>query len=142
LENVLANAENIKGKLGEKIRDNAELGLLSKKLATIILDVPVELDEENLILSPIDEKAIEEIFQELEFRTLLRKVLQKPEDMPIAKAASATAASNVSIEIRRSGNSRLSGCRAASAGSSRLRSSSGPTMVAPGRVLWAPRSSS
>ncbi len=91
LENVLANAENIKGKLGEKIRDNAELGLLSKKLATIILDVPVELDEENLILSPIDEKAIEEIFQELEFRTLLRKVLQKPEDMPIAKAASTTA---------------------------------------------------
>jgi len=92
LETVLENAVDIKGKLGEKIRDNAELGILSKKLATIILDVPVELDEENLILSPIDEKAMEEIFQELEFRTLLRKVLQKPAEAAVSKPTPTAAA--------------------------------------------------
>ena len=52
LEETLAHADEIKGKLGEKIRDNAELGLLSKKLARIILEVPVELNPGTLTRDP------------------------------------------------------------------------------------------
>ncbi|WP_275429675.1 5'-3' exonuclease H3TH domain-containing protein, partial [Serratia marcescens] len=47
LEGVLANADNIKGALGEKIRNGKELAIMSKKLATIISDVPVEFHEED-----------------------------------------------------------------------------------------------
>jgi len=49
MENVLANAENIKGKVGENIKNNKEQALLSKKLATIILDAPVDVSDEDLL---------------------------------------------------------------------------------------------
>jgi len=47
LENVLANADNIKGALGEKVRNGKDLALMSKKLATIITSVPVAFHEED-----------------------------------------------------------------------------------------------
>jgi len=75
LENTLEHADKIKGKLGEKIFANKEQGILSKKLATIILDVPVELNVEELKRSEIDQKEIKELFEELEFRTLIRKLV-------------------------------------------------------------------
>ncbi len=75
LENTLAHAEEIKGKLGEKIVANKELGILSKKLATIILDVPVELDAEELKRSEINKNDVKELFEELEFRTLIRRLI-------------------------------------------------------------------
>ncbi|HTR30331.1 MAG TPA: DNA polymerase I, partial [Puia sp.] len=75
LENVVANAENIKGALGEKVRAGKELALMSKKLATIITSVPVEFHEENFRLKEWDKAALNEIFTALEFRTLGKRVL-------------------------------------------------------------------
>lgn len=77
LENTLDHADEIKGKLGEKIRDHKEQGILSKKLATILLDAPIEFDEKSLIREEMDEEILSEIFQELEFRTLSRKLFNK-----------------------------------------------------------------
>ncbi len=76
LENVLANADQIKGALGEKIRAGRESAILSKKLATIITDVPgVQFHEGDFELSLIDETKLSEIFNELEFRTIGRRLL-------------------------------------------------------------------
>lgn len=76
LENVLANADNIKGALGEKVRNGKENAILSKKLATIITDVPgVRFHAGDFELSPIDEIKLGEIFNELEFRTLGKRLL-------------------------------------------------------------------
>ena len=74
LEETLAHADEIKGKLGEKIRDNAELGVLSKKLARIIIDVPIDLSADTLVRDPLDQEALLGIFEELEFRTLGRRL--------------------------------------------------------------------
>ncbi len=75
LENVLANAHNIKGAMGEKIRKGVDDAIMSKKLATIITDVPVEFHEEDFALSPINKEALAEIFVELEFKTLGKRIL-------------------------------------------------------------------
>ncbi|GAA4300414.1 DNA polymerase I [Compostibacter hankyongensis] len=75
LENVLANAAVIKGKLGEKIRAGAEDALLSKKLATIITNVPVKFHEEDFRKCEPDRALLSEVFTELEFRTLGKRVL-------------------------------------------------------------------
>lgn len=74
LEKVLENADNIKGALGEKIRKGKELAVMSKKLATIITDVPVEFHEEDFKIKACNKTALKEIFHELEFRTLGRRV--------------------------------------------------------------------
>ena len=75
LENVLANAENIKGAIGEKVRAGKEMALLSKKLATIIINVPTEFHEENFRIKEINKEALKEVFAELEFRTLGKRIL-------------------------------------------------------------------
>ncbi|MEJ7626694.1 MAG: DNA polymerase I [Ferruginibacter sp.] len=75
LENILAQAENIKGSLGEKIRNGKDKAILSKKLATIILDVPVEFHAENFRLSEWNRPALTEIFTELEFKSMGRRIL-------------------------------------------------------------------
>ncbi|HQV00762.1 MAG TPA: 5'-3' exonuclease H3TH domain-containing protein, partial [Bacteroidia bacterium] len=74
LENVLLNADKVKGKLGEKIRDNAQQAILSKQLATIILDVPVTFDETTLLRQPPNEEVLREIFNDLEFKQLTKRV--------------------------------------------------------------------
>ncbi|HXD79257.1 MAG TPA: DNA polymerase I [Puia sp.] len=75
LENVVANAENIKGALGEKVRAGKELALMSRKLATIITDVPVEFHEENFRLKEWNREKLNEVFAALEFRTLGKRIL-------------------------------------------------------------------
>ena len=75
LENVLANAHNIKGAMGEKIRKGVDDAIMSKKLAKIITDVPVSFHEEDFALSPINKEALAEIFVELEFKTLGKRIL-------------------------------------------------------------------
>ena len=67
MENLLANTDQIKGKLKEKIEQNMDKGILSKKLATIILDVPIEYDFKNFKLEEPNSEKIKEIFDELEF---------------------------------------------------------------------------
>lgn len=75
LENILANADNIKGALGEKVRNGKELAIMSKKLATIITDVPVEFHEEDYRLKEWNKEALVEVFTELEFKTLGKRIL-------------------------------------------------------------------
>ncbi|MDG1729343.1 MAG: DNA polymerase I [Algibacter sp.] len=71
MEGLLANTHELKGKMKEKIEANGELGLLSKKLATIMLDVPVTFDAKDFELDQPDIPKVTEIFQELEFRRLI-----------------------------------------------------------------------
>ncbi|WP_179339207.1 DNA polymerase I [Winogradskyella ludwigii] len=71
MENLFANSHELKGKMKEKIEANQELGLLSKQLATIMLDVPVEFNEKDFEMSEPDIPKVTEIFQNLEFRRLI-----------------------------------------------------------------------
>lgn len=81
MENLLANTADLKGKMKEKVEANADLGVLSKKLATIMLDCPVEFHEENYHLSPPKFDEVSELFQELEFRRMwnfINKIFVNP----------------------------------------------------------------
>jgi DNA polymerase I len=80
LENVLENAENIKGALGEKVKAGKDLAIMSKKLATIITDVPVQFHEEDFRLKDWNKDTLREIFSDLEFRTVAKRILG--EDLP------------------------------------------------------------
>jgi DNA polymerase-1 len=71
MENLLANTHELKGKMKEKIEAAKELGMLSKQLATIMLDVPVIFDATDFALNQPDIKKVTELFNELEFRNLL-----------------------------------------------------------------------
>ncbi|WP_224487669.1 DNA polymerase I [Robertkochia flava] len=76
LEGLLENADTLKGKMKEKVIENAELGRLSKKLATIMIDVPVEFHEEDFELNTPDFPKVKEIFHELEFRRMEENLLK------------------------------------------------------------------
>ena len=75
VEGIIAHAHELKGKQRENIETFAEQGLMSKSLATIILDIDIDLDEENLLMCDSDPERIRAIFTELEFRNLARRVL-------------------------------------------------------------------
>lgn len=70
LENLLANTDQLKGKMKEKVENNAELGLLSKKLATIDTNCDVTFNATDYEMSMPDGEKVQEIFEELEFRRL------------------------------------------------------------------------
>ena len=70
MENLLENLDQVEGKLKEKIEANKDLGVLSKKLATIITDVPVQFNEKDYELSNPDMEAATALFEELEFRRI------------------------------------------------------------------------
>ncbi|WP_159951967.1 DNA polymerase I [Polaribacter septentrionalilitoris] len=76
MEGLLANTDQLKGKMKEKVEANGELGLLSKKLATIMLDVPVHFDATDFTLDEPDTEKVTEIFNDLEFRNLLTNFLR------------------------------------------------------------------
>ena len=76
MENLLANTHELKGKMKENIEANKELGMLSKQLATIMLDVPVDFNAQDFELNHPDTEKVTEIFQELEFRQLLTNFLK------------------------------------------------------------------
>lgn len=75
MENIIANADKIKGKVGENVKQYAEQGLLSKKLATINLKVPIEVSDDDLKVELPDKERLSAIFAELEFRTLGKRIL-------------------------------------------------------------------
>ncbi|WP_396168286.1 DNA polymerase I [Flavobacterium sp.] len=70
MENLLANTHQLKGAIKDKIEANAALGILSKKLATILLDCPVTFDATDYELSKPDVEKTDVLFQELEFRQM------------------------------------------------------------------------
>ena len=75
LENILANADSIKGSLGEKIRAGKDLAILSKKLATIVTNAPCTFHEEDFRIKAYNNDALKDIFNDLEFKTLGRRIL-------------------------------------------------------------------
>ena len=77
VENLIDNAEELKGKQKENVINFAEQGLLSKRLATIIVDVPLEYNFEDLRVEDPDEEKITNLFAELEFRNLAKRILGK-----------------------------------------------------------------
>lgn len=74
LEKVLENADNIKGALGEKVRNGKEAAVISKKLATIIMNVPCEFHEEDFRIKEADKDALKEVFGELEFKAIGKRI--------------------------------------------------------------------
>ena len=75
IENMLAHADQIKGAVGEKVRNGKDLAIMSKKLATFITNVPVPFHEEDFRIKEKNAEALTEIFNELEFRALSKRVL-------------------------------------------------------------------
>ncbi|MCL4119179.1 UNVERIFIED_CONTAM: hypothetical protein GTU68_028821 [Idotea baltica] len=75
LENLLENTDQLKGKQKEKVENNKEQALISKKLATIIIDSPLEYDVEKFILEDPDKEILSTIFADLEFKTLGKRLL-------------------------------------------------------------------
>ena len=75
MEGLYENTADLKGKMKEKVEANKDQAFLSKKLATIIIDAPVDFDPNSLKKDPLDKKKLEELFAELEFRTLSKRIL-------------------------------------------------------------------
>ena len=75
IEKMYEDTSKLKGKLKEKVDNNKEMALQSKRLATIILDVPVEFNESELVLKEINKEALRILFAELEFRGIAQKIL-------------------------------------------------------------------
>jgi len=75
VENIIANADQLKGKQKENVIQFAEQAMLSKRLATIDINSPIQFDAEKFTLDPINKEKIKEIFLELEFRTLAQQIL-------------------------------------------------------------------
>jgi len=91
VENLIAHVDKLKGKLKERIEQHAEQAILSKHLATIITDAPVDVPFEKLLLEPRDDAAVKELFNRFEFRTLTRRLFNEdssPTPPPAGKAAS------------------------------------------------------
>lgn len=85
LEGVLANADKIKGAMGEKVRAGKDSAIMSKKLATIITNVPVQFHEEDYKLTEKNIPALTEIFNLLEFKTLGKRILGKEFEVVVAQ---------------------------------------------------------
>lgn len=83
IENLLVNTDKLKGKLKEKVEQNKEKAIQSKWLATIICDVPVELDEKALEIEEPNREALRELFTELEFRRLAEQILGESISAPV-----------------------------------------------------------
>jgi len=98
LEKILDNADSIKGSIGEKVRAGREDALMSKKLATIITQVPVEFHEENFMIKEVNKPALKDIFTELEFRTLGKRILGE-EIAAVAEPARKLAAEGAQMDL-------------------------------------------
>ena len=78
IENLIKNTHDLKGKLKENVENFAEQAILSKQLATIILDCPVEFEESEFSRKEVNEKELIKLFQQLEFNQLGKRILGKP----------------------------------------------------------------
>ncbi|MCU0749771.1 MAG: DNA polymerase I [Akkermansiaceae bacterium] len=74
IENLIANTAKLKGKQKEQVETHSDQALLSRDLATIIIDVPVDVTWDDLVLSPRDDEAIKTLFNEFEFRSLTKRL--------------------------------------------------------------------
>lgn len=99
MENLLANTHELKGKMKENIEGAKELGLLSKKLATIMLDVPVTFHAKDFELDQPDLSKVTEIFQELEFRQLLAN-FEKTFAVEVASSSTESTSTSNTKEVK------------------------------------------
>ncbi|MDN5396023.1 MAG: DNA polymerase I [Chryseobacterium sp.] len=83
IETLLQNTDKLKGKLKEKVEASAERGILSKKLATIICDAPVEFHQEQYDLDTPDFDKVKEVFDEIEFRRLYENLYRAFASAPV-----------------------------------------------------------
>ena len=83
IENLLEHTDQLKGALKTKVETNREMITFSKFLATIKTDVPIQLEMDALVREQPDEEALRSIFEELEFRTLIDRVLKKETSAPL-----------------------------------------------------------
>lgn len=83
IENLLANTDKLKGALKTKVEANKEMITFSKFLATIKIDVPIELKMEELVREEANEEELRKIFEEMEFRTLMERVLKVEKKQPV-----------------------------------------------------------
>lgn len=90
MENIIKNSHELKGKLRENVETFAEQGLISKKLATIMLNAPVELDVDALHVDEPTREVLEPLFAELEFRTLGKRVFGEEFNILEMKSAPAS----------------------------------------------------
>ncbi|MFN3530091.1 MAG: DNA polymerase I [Bacteroidia bacterium] len=97
IEKLVDSTDELKGKQKENVIAYREQALLSKKLATIITDVPISFDPKALTLDPPNEAAIRELFMELEFRTLLRRVLGEEPGLPEAVAGKKSSSAQLDL---------------------------------------------
>ena len=77
IEALFANTDKLQGKIKEKVISSKDVGLLSKKLVTIITDVPIEFDEHSMKLNILDKNKVENIFKELEFRNVMQRLFKE-----------------------------------------------------------------
>ncbi len=84
LDNVLQNVSSLKGKLKEKVENGSELALQSKRLATIITDIPINLSIEELKIKEFNKDKLLELFKELEFRQFAQRLLGETIHTPLS----------------------------------------------------------
>lgn len=101
LENLLENTDQLKGKLQENLVNFKEQGILSKHLARILCEVPLEYEEEKLLYTPPNKALLEPLLDELEFRTLRKRILGEDASVepaaPKAKASPKVAANQMDM---------------------------------------------
>ena len=95
MEGLFAHVHELKGKQKENVENFQEQGLMSKMLATIIRDVPVEFDEADLKVCDVNNEAIKAIFTELEFRTLAKRIIG--EEIVVTQAPAASSDSQLDL---------------------------------------------
>lgn len=99
IENLLANTSQLKGKIKEKIENSAERGILSKKLATIICDVPIEFHQEQYDLEIPDFEKVREVFDEIEFRRLYENLYRAFQKSDTSTPLSVTNDNDVRLSV-------------------------------------------
>lgn len=98
VEGLLANTDKLKGKQKEKVEENKEQALLSKELATIILDVPITQTLEDLQKQEINKEDLAALFSEWEFRTLSKRLLG--EEVAVGAAPTDSEDTSVPLELK------------------------------------------
>ncbi|SMC34612.1 DNA polymerase I [Cellulophaga tyrosinoxydans] len=100
MENLLANTDKLKGKMKEKVKENAELGLLSKKLATICTDCDVKFNAKDYELSVPDAEKVQVLFEELEFRRLKDQFLKLFSEEDTTEISETSSSSNTTTKTQ------------------------------------------
>jgi DNA polymerase-1 len=97
MEAIFENVEDLKGKQKENVINFEEQGRISKNLATIIIDLEVEFNEDHLVMCPVDTEKVKDIFTELEFRNLARRVIG--EDIVVTAHPTANSGDSAQLDL-------------------------------------------